>query len=112
MTSKSEEWELLTFGEYITPKAEYLKFQESNKKPESGSYELKSGIIKIAAADPFSGEDDENPYKHLEKLRQVSHTFYQEGVPVEWVKWNIFPFTLVDKASKWYQAASIEAKGD
>ncbi|WVZ53515.1 hypothetical protein U9M48_004445 [Paspalum notatum var. saurae] len=81
-------------------------------KPESGSYELKPGIIRIAAADPFSGEDDKNPYKDLEKLRQVCYTFYREGVPVEWVKWNIFLFTLVDKASKWYQAASIEAKGD
>ncbi|WVZ84287.1 hypothetical protein U9M48_031337, partial [Paspalum notatum var. saurae] len=25
----------------------------------------------IAATDPFSGEDDENPYKHVEKLKQV-----------------------------------------
>ena len=108
----SEEWELLTLGECLTPKAEDLKIQGSNKKPESGSYELKPGLIQIAAKNPFSGEDDENPYKHLEKLRQVCHTFGQEGVPMEWVKWNLFPFTIVDKASKWYPVASIEAKGD
>ena len=112
MTSKLEDWELLTLRERLTPKTVDLKFLESNKKPESGSYELKSGIIKIVAADSFSGEDDENPYKHLEKLKQVCHTFHQDGVLLEWVKWNLFPFTLVDKANKWYQAASIEAKGD
>ncbi|WVZ63762.1 hypothetical protein U9M48_013369 [Paspalum notatum var. saurae] len=70
MTSKLEDWELLTLRERLTPKDVDLKFQESNKKPESGSYELKPGIIRIAAADPFNGEDDENPYKHLEKLKQ------------------------------------------
>jgi len=109
MATMSEDWEVLTLGECLTPKAVDLKFQESNKKPELGSYELKPGIIRIAAVDSFSGEDDENPYKHLEKLKQVCHTFHQDGVPVEWVKWNLFPFTLVDKANKWYQAASIEA---
>ena len=109
MAKMSEDWEVLTLRECLTPKAVDLKFQESNKKPELGSYELKPGIIRIAAVDSFSGEDDENPYKHLEKLKQVCHTFHQDGVPVEWVKWNLFPFTLVDKANKWYQAASIEA---
>ncbi|WVZ88942.1 hypothetical protein U9M48_035409 [Paspalum notatum var. saurae] len=75
MTSKLEEWELLTLGECFTPKAVDLKFQESNEKLESGSYELKPGIIRIAAVDPFSGEDDENPYKHLEKLKQEWSSF-------------------------------------
>jgi len=102
----------LPLGEYLTLKPANLKFQRSNKKPESGSYELKPGIIRIAAENQFSGKDDENPYKHLEKLKQVCRTFYQDGVLVEWVLWNLFPFTLVDKANKWYQAASVEAEGD
>ena len=102
----------LSLAEYLTPRAADLKFHVSNKKPESGSYELKPGIIRIAAEYQFSGEDDENPYKHLERLKQVCRTFYQDGVPVEWVLWNLFPFTLEDKANKWYQAASVEAEGD
>jgi len=112
MTTFLEDLQHLTLREFSTPKAKDLKFQESNKKPEAESYELKPGIIRIAAENLFSGEDDENPYKHLEKLNQVCRTFHQDGVPVEWVKWNLFPFTLVDKAKRWYQVAAIEAQGD
>jgi len=102
----------LTLAEYLTPRVEDLKFQKSNLRPESGSYELKPGIIRIAAEHQFSGEDDENPYKHLERLKQVCRTFHQDGVPEEWVLWNLFPFTLEDRARKWYHVASVEAGGD
>jgi len=102
----------LTLGEFLTPRAEDLKFQRSNLQPESGSYELKPGIIRIAAEHPFSGEDNENPYTHLKRLVQVCRTFHQDGVPEEWVLWNLFPFTLEDRARKWYDTASIEAEGD
>ena len=74
------------------------KLQESNAKPTAKSYELKPGIIELAAKLSFSGADSENPFKHLEKLSEICHTFQQDGVPEEWVKWNLFPFTLIDKA--------------
>jgi len=112
MTTLLEDLQNLMLRELSTPKAKDLKFQESNAKLAAESYELKPGIIRIAAENLFSGEDDENPYKHLEKFNQVCHTFHQEGVPAEWVKWNLFPFTLVDKAKRWYQVASVEAQGD
>ncbi|WVZ89837.1 hypothetical protein U9M48_036191 [Paspalum notatum var. saurae] len=94
MTSKSEEWELLTLREYITPKAKDLKFQESNKKPESGSYEyeLKPGIIRIAAENPFSGEDDENPYNHMEKLRQKFLARFFTSLKVYKLRKQVFNF--------------------
>ncbi|WVZ89797.1 hypothetical protein U9M48_036156 [Paspalum notatum var. saurae] len=92
MTSKSEEWELLTLGEYITPKAEDLKFQESNKKPESGLYVLKLGIIRIAAENPCRGEDDENPYKHLEKLRQKFLARFFSSLKVYKLRKQVFNF--------------------
>ncbi|WVZ89270.1 hypothetical protein U9M48_035696 [Paspalum notatum var. saurae] len=62
----------------MTPKAVYLKFQGSNKKPESGSYELKLGIIRIAAENPFSGEDDENPYKHWRSSGKCATPFIKK----------------------------------
>ena len=42
---------------------------------------------------------------------EICHTF-QQGVPAEWIKWNLFPFTLVDKAQIWYPLVVSEAKGD
>ena len=76
MTMILEDLQNLTLKEFSTPKAKDLRFQESNKKLEAKSYELKPGFIWIAAENLFNGEDDENPYKHLEKLNQVCHTFH------------------------------------
>jgi hypothetical protein len=36
----------------------------------------------------------------------------QKGVRAAWFKWNLFPFSLKDKARRWYTLASIEAKGN
>ena len=89
-----------------------LKPQESNIKPSAKSYELKPRIIELAARLSFGGADSQNPYKHLEKHGEICRTFQQDGVPAEWVKWNLFPFTLIDKAQRWYQLASRESQGD
>ena len=42
----------------------------------------------------------------------MCRTFHQDGVPEEWVLWNLFTFTLEDRARKWYHVASVEAGGD
>ena len=107
-----EDLQNLTLRELSTPTIEDLKTQESNVKPTAGSYELKPGIIRIAAENLFRGDDDENPYKHLKRFNQVCHTFHQEGVPAEWFKWNPFSFTFVNKAKRWYQLAASEPQGD
>ncbi|WVZ85151.1 hypothetical protein U9M48_032102 [Paspalum notatum var. saurae] len=87
-----EKWELMTLRERLTPKAVDFKFQESNKKPKSASYELKLEIIRIAAADPFSGEDDENPYNQLEKLKQKFLARFFSPLKVYKLRKQIFNF--------------------
>ena len=110
-TIRDDLWNL-TLRESVTPTIKNLKPQESNKKLAAKSYELKPRIIRIAAKLSFSGAESENPYKHLEKFSEICHTFQQEGVPAEWIKWNLFPFTLVNKAQRWYSFATREAQGD
>jgi hypothetical protein len=36
----------------------------------------------------------------------------QEGVPNEWFKWNLFPYSLVNEAKTWYSFASFEVEGN
>ena len=87
-----------------------LKPQESNVKPTRGSHELKPRIIRIAAKLSFSGAESENLYKQLKKFNEIYHTFQQDGVPAKWFKWNLSPFTLIDKAKRWYPLATKEAQ--
>jgi hypothetical protein len=36
----------------------------------------------------------------------------QEGVPDEWFKWNLFPYSLAGNAKTWYSFASFEVEGN
>jgi hypothetical protein len=36
----------------------------------------------------------------------------QEGVPDEWFKWNLFPYSLAGEAKTWYSFASFEVEGN
>jgi hypothetical protein len=36
---------------------------------------------------------------------------HQEGVPDEWFKWNLFPYSLAGEANTWYSFASFEVEG-
>jgi hypothetical protein len=42
----------------------------------------------------------------------LCNTVRQEGVPDDWFKWNLFPYSLADEAMKWYSFASFEVKGN
>jgi hypothetical protein len=37
---------------------------------------------------------------------------HQEGVPNEWFKWNLFPYSLAGEAKTWYSFASFEVEGN
>jgi hypothetical protein len=42
----------------------------------------------------------------------LCNTVHQEGVPNEWFKWNLFPYSLVGEAKMWYSFASFEVEGN
>jgi hypothetical protein len=72
---------------------------------------VKPEIIKLVATKPFRGLEDDNPYRHIKEFTMICNTV-QQGVPVAWLKWNHFPFSLEDEARRRYTLASVEAKGN
>jgi hypothetical protein len=80
-------------------------------KLEATKYEIKARIIEMAAATPFSGMDTENPSRHIRQMT-LCNTVCQEGVPDEWFKWNLFPYSLAGDAKTWYSFASFEDGGN
>jgi hypothetical protein len=98
--------------DYASPRCEDIKVQESDSKLEATKYEIKSKIIEMAAATPFEGMATENPYKHIRHFMTLCNTVRQEGVPDEWFKWNLFPYSLAGEAKTWYSFASFEVEGN
>jgi hypothetical protein len=83
---------------YASPRCEDIKVQESDSKLEATKNEIKSKIIEMATATPFEGMATENPYKHIRHFMTLCNTLRQEGVPDEWFKWNLFPYSLAGEA--------------
>jgi hypothetical protein len=98
--------------DYASPRCEYIKVQESDSKLEATKYEIKSKIIEMVAANPFEGMVTENPYRHIRDFTTICNTVRQEGVPDEWFKWNLFPYSLAGNARTWYSSASFEVEGN
>jgi hypothetical protein len=96
---------------YASPRCEDIRVQESDSKLEATKYEIKARIIKMAAASPFEGMDTKNPYKHIRHFMTLCNTVRQ-GVPDEWFKWNLFPYSLVGEAKTWYSFVSFEVEGN
>jgi hypothetical protein len=97
---------------YASPQLEDIKVQKSNLILEATEYKIKPRMIEMVAANPFRGVKTDNPYRHVEHFTMLCNTVQQEGVLVNWYKWNLFPYSLVDKAKRWHSLASFEVQGN
>jgi hypothetical protein len=93
--------------DYASPRCEDIKVQGSDSKLEVTKYETKARIIEMAAATSFEGMDMENLYRHIRHFTTLCNTVRQEGVPDEWFKWNLFPYSLDGEAKTWYSFVSF-----
>jgi hypothetical protein len=97
---------------YTSPRCEDIKVLESDLKLEATKYEIKFKIIEMAAATPFEGMATKNPYRHIRHFMTLCNKVRQEGVPNEWFKWNLFPYSLAGEAKTWYSFSSFEVEGN
>jgi hypothetical protein len=82
----------MSLRELAMPSMEDIEMQKSDLALATTHYEVKPRIIKLVATKPFSGLEDDNPYRHIKEFTMLCNTVQQEGVPAAWFKWNLFPF--------------------
>jgi hypothetical protein len=97
---------------YASPQLEDSKVQKSDLILEAIKYKINPQMIEMVAANPFRGVKTDNPYRHIERFTMLCNTVQQEGVPIDWYKWNPFPYSLADKAKQWHSLASFEVEGN
>src|SRR6185312_9909515 len=54
----------------------------------------------------------DNSYRHIKWFTMLCHTVQQDGVPLAWFRWNLFPYSLAEEARRWFALASFEVKGN
>jgi hypothetical protein len=90
-TSPLEDGEM-SLRELAMSSVEDIEMQKSDLALATTHYEVKPRIIHLVATNPFIGLKDDNPYRHIKEFTMICNTV-QQGVPVAWFKWNLFPFS-------------------
>jgi hypothetical protein len=60
----------------------------------------------------FLGEDDENLYSHLNEFEQTCACLRIVGMSDETLRWKLFPFSLRERAKRWYSLTIESRQGD
>ena len=69
-------------------------------------------LINMVQNQSFSGEDDENPYSHLNEFEQTCACLRIAGMSDETLRWKLFSFSLMGKAKRWYNLTIGSRQGD
>jgi hypothetical protein len=75
------EVEEMSLRDLAMPSMEPIEMQKSELTLATTHYEVKPGIIKLVAKNPFRGLEDDNPYRHIKEFMIICNTVQQEGVP-------------------------------
>ena len=94
-----EQSSILSFS---APKGVLLEPPQSKHPILAFSYELHPDLIAMVQKLSFFGLDSENPYHHLREFEQVCSCRAIAGMSHDTLKWNLFPFSLVERAKQWY----------
>ncbi|XP_024013108.1 uncharacterized protein LOC112087320 [Eutrema salsugineum] len=67
---------------------------------------LEREMWKTRLLNQFHGDASENPMDHLEDFEEICSTKKSIGVPADYIKCKLFPFSLCDKARAWFKSLS------
>ena len=86
--------------DYASPRSEDFDMQKSDSMLRATEYEIKPQIIKMVAVNPFRGDETDNPYRHIKWFTMLCNTVQQDGVPLAWFRWNLFPILTCGRSEK------------
>ena len=98
--------------QYGAPLSASLQPKESSKPILRLGYELRLCLINMVQDQSFLGEDDENPYSHLNEFEQTCACLCIAGMLDKTLLWKLFPFSLTGKAKQWYKLIIGSRQGD
>ena len=98
--------------QYAAPMSAHQEPPKSSKPILTPGYELRPCLINIVRDQSFLGEDDENPYSHLNEFEQTYACLCIAGISVETLRWKYFPFYLTGRAKHWYKQTIDSRQGD
>ena len=71
---------------------------------DANNFELKPALITMVQQNQFTGHPTEDPNKHLGRFLRIANTIKLNGVRPEVIKLHLFPFSLRDITTTWYES--------
>ena len=71
---------------------------------KANNFELKPVLITMVLQDQFTGHPSEDPNEHLGRFFRMANTAKLNGVNLDVIKLQLFPFSLRDIAASWFES--------
>ena len=71
---------------------------------DANNFELKLALITMVHQHQFTGHPTEDPNEHLGRILRLANTVKLNGVRPQVIKLHLFPFSLRDIATTWYES--------
>ena len=71
---------------------------------EANNFELKPTLITMVQQHQFTGHPSEDPNEHLGRFMRMTNTVKLNGVRLDVIKLQLFPFSLRDVAATWFDS--------
>ena len=98
--------------QYAAPTSARLEPPKFSKPILTPGYELCPCLVNMVRDQSFLGEDDENPYFHLNEFEQTCACLCIAGMLDETLRWKLLPFSLMGKAKCWFNLTIRSRQGD
>ena len=75
----------------------------------ANDFELKPALITMVQQNQFAGHSTENPNEHLGRFLRIENSINLSGVKPEVIQLQLFPFSLRDRATTWFNSLPYES---
>ena len=74
---------------------------------DANNFELKPALITMLQQHQYTGHPSEDPNEHMGRFMRLANIVKQNGVRLEVIKKQLFPFPLRDVAATWFESLPI-----
>ena len=71
---------------------------------EANNFELKHELITMFQQNQFTGHPSEDPNEHMGRFLRMANTEKLNGVRHDMIKLQLFPFSLRDTTTSWFES--------
>ena len=71
---------------------------------EANNFELKSALITMVKQHQYTRHPSEDPNEHMRRFMRMENTVKLNGVRPKVIKLQLFPFSLRDMATTWFES--------